>query len=113
MSFFKRSVLALLFVFGAWDDIMPFAEEVVPPELRRSSGSADKSSSVPDPWSDDDAEDGFALRGAVQEAVLFLDSLIDAIQAPDGALFLEPTRTCKSDPFIRGILHVPIFAGSL
>jgi hypothetical protein len=113
VGFLKRSFLGLLFVLGAWDDIMPFAEEVIPPEFRMPLHSSHNSSAAPAPWSDNDAEDGFALSQVPAEHVLMADNLSPLLLDQVLTLLVEPVRTCASDPHVRGIMHVPIAAGSL
>jgi hypothetical protein len=110
MMLLKRSLLAAAFVMGAWDDILPISEYLSPPQFRTPfHGSAPSSQQAP--WSDDDAEDGFALGNVSLEPVLMAERHLSLLNNRLVSPLVEPVQRVNSDPQIRGILHVPISAG--
>lgn len=99
----KRSLigLALLFVAGAWEDILPGLEPGTPEHL---------AGELPPSDADQDAGDGFVLSQVVPEAVLQCEIPSAPGREPQYS-DLDPEDPAVRDPLILSpIPHVPISA---
>jgi hypothetical protein len=104
VQFLSRLALVLVFVAGAWEDILPGVEDL---DLGSWSIPID---SLPASDADQDAGDGFVLSQVPPESVLLAESAVAFRVLVRIGLVIHDEQSAHLPLFIRRILHVPIAA---
>ena len=104
VRFLCRVALALVFVAGAWEDVLPGIEDLDPGSWSMPLGA------LPSSDADEDAGDGFVLSRIPPENVLMAESAV-AFRVPlTIGLVVHGEQSLHHPLFVRRILHVPIAA---
>jgi hypothetical protein len=102
LRFLSRLALVLVFVAGAWEDILPGIEDL---DIGPWSVPADE---LPSSDADEDAGDGFVLTQVPPENVLLAESAV-AFSVPLAIRLVAHDEQFALLPlFVQRILHVPI-----